>query len=269
MQKRISEAELKKIENSLLKKVSKICSENNLKMYLGGGTLLGAVRHGGFIPWDDDIDVMMERTDYEKLLKILEAEPGIELLTYKNTKDYYYAFAKVVDSRTRLIEPENREIKSLGVYIDIFPIDYLPEEEKSVKKLFKRRVRYQKLLNMKTSAKPFKTSPIKAAGKMMILMATAGISPNKLASKIDGLYQQFSSGKKQVAALSGVYREKEIMPADYLKNPVKVKFEDGEYQAPGGYHEYLVKHYGEDYMELPPKAKQKKHHTNEAYWRSE
>ena len=129
--------EIQKIELDILIYLDKICKENNIKYYLSSGTLLGAIKYKGFIPWDDDIDVVLFRSDYLKLIDVLgKNDEKYKILSIYNTEDYYYPFAKLVDTRTVLIE-NSKKIKDMGVYIDIFPIDgYITENiEKEISQL--------------------------------------------------------------------------------------------------------------------------------------
>ena len=118
--------QLKKIELGILQEVHNVCIEQGLRYSLAGGTLLGAVRHGGFIPWDDDIDIMMPRPDYNKLIEYcMNNETPFRLVSTETEKGYGYIFAKAVDQKTFIIEQNgNRGNADMGVYVDIFPIDY-------------------------------------------------------------------------------------------------------------------------------------------------
>ena len=121
--KKLSLKEIQEIQLNILIFLDKICKENKIKYYLSSGTLLGAVKYKGFIPWDDDIDVILFRDDYMKLMKVLKNQvENYKLLSIYNTKDYYYAFAKLVDTNTVLTE-NAKKIKDMGVYIDIVPMD--------------------------------------------------------------------------------------------------------------------------------------------------
>lgn len=128
--KEINTVELKRIELDILKYIKTQCEKYNLRYYLAYGTLLGAVRHKGFIPWDDDIDIHMPREDYDKLIELEYNNPDskYKLLSPKYNKDYYYSFAKMVDNETILEETGLKQIKELGVYVDIFPLDYIKKK---------------------------------------------------------------------------------------------------------------------------------------------
>lgn len=149
--------EIRKIEINILDHIKKICIENNIKYYLYAGTLAGAVEHNNFLPNDNDIDIILLRNDYEKLLNILENDEKYLLLTPYNNKNYYYPFAKLVDKNTKIIENSREKIDNLGIYVDIFPMDNIPKHLKKIY-LFKMRI-YKKLLLTKILSKPKINSP--------------------------------------------------------------------------------------------------------------
>ena len=124
MKKELSLEEKKKILVSILSEVHNFCDENNLKYFLPGGTLIGAVRHKGFIPWDDDIDIYMPRNDYEKFLCEFNKESERYQVISLKTDGYYLPFGKVIDTKTVLIENVDSDYK-MGIYLDIFPLDNL------------------------------------------------------------------------------------------------------------------------------------------------
>ena len=128
--KEIGIEELKRIQIGILKHLDAFCNENNLKYFMCGGTLLGAVRHKGFIPWDDDIDIMMKREDYDKLIELYPKNDNsnFKLFSYELDKSFPYPFAKMDDFRT-IFEEEINDSYKIGVNIDIFPIDYITEDE--------------------------------------------------------------------------------------------------------------------------------------------
>lgn len=127
MKKEITMEELRAIQLDILDKIHAFCTEHGIRYSLGGGTLLGAVRHKGYIPWDDDIDIMLPRPDYERFLKEFDGKYAeLNLQHYGNDNTCCIPFAKVYDNRTVLIE----KLQKSGIYIDVFPIDGLPEESK-------------------------------------------------------------------------------------------------------------------------------------------
>ncbi len=120
--------ELRQIQMGILDEVHQFCEANGLRYFLSSGTLIGAVRHKGYIPWDDDIDIYMPRQDYEQFLQTYSDTKGTYRAINPATEPhYYYTFAKVVDQRTRMVEKET-EGYEIGVYMDIFPVDYVTED---------------------------------------------------------------------------------------------------------------------------------------------
>lgn len=270
MKKEIEIAEQKKIQINILKETVRVCEENNLIYFLGGGTLLGAVRHQGYIPWDNDIDIMLPRKDYEKLLEIFNrcSKKNYKLLSYKYNKGYYYPFNKIVNINTEVIENKFRRIEELGIYIDVFPIDFLPEENKNIKKIFRYYKFRERIIDVyrTTEIERVTNNKIKLLCKKMLIQI---IKKEKIMKKIlkqmDEVAQRYDN-TSMVACVSGRYMEKEIMPSSYISDYTLVRFEDEEYKIPIGYDEYLTKHYG-NYMELPPEEKRIPDHDVTVFWK--
>lgn len=139
--KELSIQEIKDIELSLLIQFDLICNDQQLRYSLGGGTLLGAIRHNGFIPWDDDVDVMMPRPDYDMFLKYCRDNPiPFFLVCHEYNPNYKNLFAKVVAPNTTIIDSSiNIESTEMGVHIDVFPIDGLGQSDSDAIKQFKNR----------------------------------------------------------------------------------------------------------------------------------
>lgn len=131
--KRMSLEEIQQEELRVLKEFITYCDENGLRYTMYAGSLLGAVRHQGIIPWDDDIDVAMPREDYDKFITSYKSNKDFELLHYTKKKNCPYVMAKLLSKRTYVYEPELQEkyrLDYLGVWVDIFPIDYVSRKEK-------------------------------------------------------------------------------------------------------------------------------------------
>ena len=263
-------AELKKIELNLLKQVHEFCKERGIRHYLAGGTLLGAVRHKGFIPWDDDIDLVMPRPDYERFC--LEfAAPNASVRTFKNSSGFFYPYAKVFDDRTLLVEDRNPGALS-SVFLDVFPVDGVSEACPV------RVLRMVAVCNAILSVR--RTPPLwrRRAWKKQLglwLCIPLRLIPRfvrnafarRLLHRIDGvLSSRVFASSPFAGALVGVYGSKEILPREAFSVGVDMPFEDGIFSAMVGWNDYLSSLFG-DYMTLPPPEKRITHHDFRAWWK--
>ena len=141
----------------ILKEIDRVCRENEIKYFLDSGTLIGAVRHEGFIPWDDDIDIGMLREDYEKFSKLAPKHLNKSYLwqSWKNDSSYALPFGKVRKRNTVYIEEKSGITKNCGFYVDVFPFDYAPRTKKERTKLVNKRVFWARCLLMKHGYKPW------------------------------------------------------------------------------------------------------------------
>lgn len=261
MKKTITMEELRAIQLDILDKIHAFCTERGIRYSLGGGTLLGAVRHKGYIPWDDDIDIMLPRPDYERFLKEFDGKYAeLNLQHYGNDNTCCIPFAKVYDNRTVLIE----KLQKSGIYIDVFPIDGLPEESKIKDYLYIYNNQLHKIYFMT----PFYiiTGSLKDRIKYYVKKL---IYPTR-DKYITGFYNFLKSysfeNSVNAGAICGIYAEKELMPRETFESYITVEFEGRQYMAIKDYDAYLTKHYG-DYMQLPSKEKQVSHHVFTAYWK--
>ena len=272
----VTREEIKKIQLDELDYIVNICNENNIDYFLTCGTLLGAVKYNGFIPWDDDIDIGLKRTDYLRLLSILEKENNSDyrVLSIYNTSDYYYPFAKLVYTKTKVIEA-CREIKDLGVYIDIFPYDYYNEdyEEYMHKIRFYRNMtinRYRikqyvpKSSNLKK--KVFKTNFLwfKKFVYYMIDIISLPLGHSFWVKRYDKLVSMNDSGKYMARGCKNDPKFDEKLFSEY-KDYV---FENKKYKSLKNANKYLKEIYG-DYKKDLPLDMQRTHHVMMAYWRDE
>lgn len=254
--------EMKKIELNILIYFTEVCEENNLRYYLGGGTLLGAVRHKGFIPWDDDIDVMMPRPDFQKLLSLSINNENYNIIK-PGAAGYYYNFAKLVDTRTILEEKGIKRIDGLGVYIDIFPLDGMPETPDALKKRFKELNSIRKRINNTCLLKPkFHRNPFAYLNACRIYNSNKNIDLSSLQKKyLDSALKNSFDDSEFVFAAGGAYGARDIFPGKWFEKEIELQFENLSVKAFNGYDFYLTQLYG-DYMTLPPEDKRvTPHHT--------
>ncbi len=255
---------LKAIELDMLIAFLKVCERLQLKYYLLGGTLLGAVRHKGFIPWDDDIDVGMPRKDYEIFKR--KAQKYLPEFYFVQSRDsdpaYPYNFMKMRDSRTTFMEISTwKRNMNHGVYIDIFPLDYYPTGKR---RILKFRIRQQllkyRIRKIYEIPESMKHSMIKEFAIRMI-SAVAMIRYPELESALEKQEELFQSVKESefICNFCGAWGEKEMVPLEWFAETTTVQFEGLSVQAPAKYGEYLMRLYG-NYMEFPPKEKRVTHH---------
>lgn len=244
---------------NILRDVDCFCAENNLVYYLAYGTLLGAVRHKGFIPWDDDIDICMPRPDYERFIKLFPSEKGrIQVVSHKLDPNYPFYYAKVHDISTVVIENSNYNYK-MGVYIDIFPIDAMPTSKKDQDSYMKKFNFYRDIYNIKS----FKFRKGRKMMKNIILLCSKLITPffskKYLTNKLDQISHTYDYSESDLVSIAASIDQRLIFEKKIFSNGIKLKFEDIEASVPLNYHEILKRNYG-NYMVLPPEEKRLSHH---------
>ncbi|MBT0931723.1 LicD family protein [Streptococcus infantarius subsp. infantarius] len=263
---------LHQIDLEIVKNVIKICEKYNLKYFMLGGTMLGAIRHGGFIPWDDDIDLGMPRKDYETFLEIAEKElpDYLQVVNYKNTPSYQYYITRIQDKNVKVIEKRiGNDSKFTYASIDIFPIDGTPNNKLLRKLYFFRVLSHRALMSLyyKDSIdRKRKRGTIEKAFLWIMekIPFEKIIDPYKEKEKIDKLLSsQNVDTSKYIGNIMGAYRTREIVPKGWYGKGTKYKFEDIELIGFDNYHEYLKYTYG-DYMELPPVDSRKTHYHLES-----
>ncbi len=269
--KEIKLEEIRKIQLDIMCYFDKICADNNLRYYLAGGTLIGAVRHKGFIPWDDDIDISMPRSDYNRFIEIMnQTDQQQYKLLYFHKDGYYDMHGRLVDTRTECIDLKaDYTVKDLGVFIDIFPLDGI-RGDKLLPWITELRVKY--LYNCEKAFRYKQVKNIKNPAKRIIVgigyFYYSKISNyDHLCEKLLRLVSRYDFDKeKKFCSFAGVYRLKEVVPREYLDEIVKLEFEGHMFDVMKDYDSYLRHYYG-DYMQLPPKEKQVAHHEFETYWK--
>ncbi|WP_052447478.1 LicD family protein [Clostridium polynesiense] len=257
----LRQAQLVMLRN--LKIVDYICNKHNIKYWLDGGTLLGAVRHGGFIPWDDDLDISMIREDYNKFIEAAKKELPDDLFLQLTETDpeYDMPWLKIRDNNSEVIEYKSGNYHK-GLFIDVFPMDYYGisiEEVNKKKKAYKLRYRLMMLIKEPfekiISPKIFIKNIVKLICKAVFLTYTLQDKSalfSELRERRDAAIAS-SRGEEQkvigygpeVIFWNNYFNKEDIFPIR------KFKFEDGEFNVPNNYHKYLTDMFG-NYMELPP-----------------
>ena len=254
----------------ILKAFIRVCDKHNLTYFLVYGTALGAIRHKGFIPWDDDIDVGMPRADYEKYIQLQSEYEGTPyfIQTFKSDPCYIYNYAKLRDSSTTFLENafKNHRINQ-GVFIDVFPVDGMSKEEGDREKIGKKNkfiwrqvyFSYLPALRRKVHKRTwFKDILLNIVAGLFYVFDIAHYR-NK---RVERFVRQVSFEEAKMAGIMfGFTWRINCMPADIFRETIKVPFEDIEVKVVKDYDRYLTLLY-KDYMKFPPKEQQVGHHYN-------
>lgn len=268
--RKLSIEEYKSLVLEVLVKIDKICRENGLTYMLMYGTLIGAVRHQGFIPWDDDIDIAMPRADYYKLENIIEKQNvGLNFLTIDNCPDTIYPYGKICDTKTIIKEKNFKQVNGYGAFVDVFPLDYMPDDQKEREKYCKscRKLIIWITHSSRTSyehSRNLKTNLLRA----LAFWAGKAINTQRLIRKLDGTLKRFDQEHETTSFIGipwGYYAEN-LYPAYLLEELTEVKFEGHPFFAPKEYDKVLRMRYG-DYMKLPPENERVFLHSLECYMR--
>ncbi|MBQ4010947.1 MAG: LicD family protein [Erysipelotrichales bacterium] len=253
-------------ELDVLKKFARICDELELPYFLAGGTLLGAVRHQGFIPWDDDADVFMPRPSYNKLLeamKTYELGDAYRFLTYENTEDYRYPWARMISLNMKIINRSANIPRIEHVWVDIIPLDGLPDH-RGERYLHKRSlkvyrdlnnlIQYDELVDQTSRRGRFGKAKLKASGLVHGAFHSADYR-NALRRMTEELEDYPFDWGKEVINFAETNDFKEIFPRKCFEETAYYPFEDTYLAGPKDYDTVLRILYGDAYMDLPPAEK--------------
>lgn len=251
----------------ILKDFDDICSKHHLTYWLEGGTCLGAVRHNGFIPWDDDVDVGMLRRDYEKFMKIAPSEFGDTyfLENWNVESGYGLPFAKVRKNGTRYVEAGSQNAHCHhGFYLDIFPYDNYPDNEEDLKKVKHTTEWVSRMILMKCGYTPWLNGGFSLKRYLLYLpvrIMALFHNTKKLKHEYD-LVAQIANGSSTGKIYSSAYITGKDCPcrSEVFQSFERHKFEDCEFLIPRRWDEYLTAQFG-DYMKLPPVEERENRHT--------
>ncbi len=266
--KQMDEIEYKKVLVSILRYIDDICNKNNIMYFVFYGSLLGAVRHKGIIPWDDDIDIAMLRDDYEKFTRLFNNQEGekYQLVSIDTKENYYLLTSKIIDTDTVLIENVEAAIE-IGAFVDLFVLDRLGSSRIKIKQMaWKIKILYcfvlPKLIADKENRSFIKKIIIKAARRV-----TNCIDIKKALIKIRRIAMQYNdiTDSEYCGAMSSfIYGEKEVFPLQWLAERKRVAFEGIEVWIPAAYDKVLKHFYG-NYMQFPPVDERVSHHNFVCY----
>lgn len=255
------------VQLEIAKEIKRVCDENNIQYFLCFGTMLGAVRHQGFIPWDDDLDLGMLRSEYERFLEIAptKLKPEYYLHTWYNDPQYPLPFAKVRKRNTLYLEGKSTRLKENGFYVDIFPFDPQPatdEERSSVNKklqdLFRTKL-------MKSGYTPWmengKVVWKKRIGYLYYQVKALAATQEGLAKEYDALATSFPESDI-LFWQEGISKMRKIK-RQWCEELAEFNFEGEMFKGPKNYDEMLTTIYG-NYMQLPPEDQRENRHQIEA-----
>lgn len=264
--------EYKEEVKKVLAAIHDICSRRNIPYFIAFGTMLGAVRHKGFIPWDDDIDIIMTRDNYERFCEILPEETDDYYVLSGDTSPYYYFYFSRVCSRTAVLKLKGiLDLDNLGPFVDIFILDKTSEDPIERAAHNKEVMALNQKIKYALPARYYRTLPKKRRIRMLL----------NLPKRIDaGLLQGFAKIRKEREELIQRYRgsdsrlyttsydaiqEKCLYYQDEIEDLVLTDFEDIKVYMPAAYDKLLTRRYG-DYMQLPPVEQRVTHHHFVPVW---
>ena len=260
--KQVSAEEFRNVELELMDEIDRICREQGIRYSLAYGTLLGAIRHKGFIPWDDDVDIFMLREDYDRFVEHFDEWRSDERfeMAAPGKMNSSYCMGKVVDARTRVNSLWDKEKYWLGIWVDVFPIEsFDPANMQVHKKIMRLKFLRQLAVSDPKAGKSLKR---KIAKHIACPIASLFIDPMKITKRIDDLARAQCDGPSDtIVPIVNTHGTLKPFPASWLDDLVPMPFEDREYLCPANYEEHLEFEFGDwrTPLEAPP-------HQDKAFW---
>lgn len=259
--------ERKTIELEILQAVHDFCCRNDIKYSMACGTLLGAIRHKGFIPWDDDIDIYLPRKDFEKLeLLFPDCLNGRYVFaSYSRTKNWHVAFGKIYDNRTLVIETKSKTHPT-GVSIDIFPVDEVPDGDQEFYNYKSKQLQYLKANAIRCFKFNKQTSFIRNIGALLLKLPYIFLSTERLVKRIDENAKINNGHGYSRLYECAEYPGRQIpFPKSLFDDLIDTEFEGRYFKGFNNYDQYLTNTFGE-YMTPPPESQRVSLHVNNAFW---
>lgn len=259
--------ELKRCQIAILDAVAAFCDRNGINYYLSGGTLLGAVRHRGYIPWDDDIDICMMRPDYERFIREFNAcDARYQVKSVENDPAFLREYGKVMDTRTVLYEPDENG-KKLCVNIDLFINDAAPEDDRLVNRLYDRRDRLRRKKIEREQSKYQRITGFHSFFYFLRGVARRMVPERYYVRALVRNARTYNDPESEyIGDFCGYYHGQPRVKVrrELFASAALLDFEGKKYKAPWGYDAWLKALYG-DYMTLPPEEERVSHHRFAAY----
>lgn len=263
--------EIQNVSLQILKEIATICEQHNFRYTLAFGTLIGAIRHRGFIPWDDDVDIIMPRSDYERFLKYLVNNPvkNLKVFNHKYVRGYPLGISRICDMRYKIEDSNWKQDVDMGIFVDVYPLDGLADTYEEAKKAFsftdKSRANLLRLIKKDSPKFKFK-SLFKDFRFWISEIKLRILGLEYIHSKLEKEARMRPFEKYKFVGVSNWNWAHIVFQRDWFNEFIRVPFEDCEFNIISHYDEMLREEYG-DYMQLPPIEKRTYHHQYIAYKR--
>ena len=273
--KELSINEIQEIGVEMLVYIDQICRKNDIEYSVYYGSLIGAERHQGYIPWDDDLDIVLTRPNYDRLIKILAKDKTYLLLSLETRTEYRYPFAKLIDKRTCMKTKQfyHSEDPELGVFVDIFPIDGFPADQAERKAFGERCMLYlDNMLATLNASYAISKTRWKAYGKRVLYypkyrkLLKQGNYAHWRSLLMDEIHKYPFEEAEICGYIEFIDEEWGIVPTDWFKEYEDIIFAGKKVRAIKDRKKFLTLRYG-DYMELPPESERVTHHPYTFYWK--
>lgn len=262
--------EIQKISLEILKQISQVCEKQGFRYTLAYGTLIGAIRHKGFIPWDDDIDIQMPRPDYEAFIRYMVEHPieHLKVFNHKYVKEYPLGISRIADMRYRIDEKVSSAV-DMGIFVDVYPIDGLSDTYEGAKQAYqitdKPRANLLRMINKEENK--IKLSQLFSDPRFFISgmkLRIQGLS--HVQQILEDAATTYSFAEKEYCGIPNWNWIQLVYKRQWYEEFIKAPFEDCEFYISKHYDGILRAEYGE-YMQLPPVEKRVYHHGYKAYKR--
>lgn len=251
--------QLQLLELEIAKEIKRICDKYSIRYYLEGGSLLGAVRHHGFIPWDDDMDIGMELTEYMRFAEIApnEIDKRFSVVNWDKDLHYPHPYMKVCLNNTAAVEENAYRVSpSPQIWVDVFPYIGI-----SINSTRKRWIYLGKILRkLMMSVCGYRVSNNTVISSVMNIISRV-IGRGRIKKYYEGYLRTIQDLESDtISALDDIVTGEWKIKKKYLENPIEMEFEGCRFMCPGGYKDILVEYYG-DFMKLPPVSEREKGHS--------